>query len=406
MCKFEVELLRGLVESKEGLVRLLLTPQALKPLAERKPKPRVFYNPEASLNRDVAVLAVRVFSRRKGGDLRVCDPLAGCGVRGIRFLAEGVGVKEAIINDLNSDAVEFIRVNLEANGLSEKAKVFNLDARELLLRRDIRQDGFDLVDIDPFGSPAPFIQPALLSLKRGGILAVTATDTAPLSGRYPRTCLRRYWSKPLKTEYYPEVAIRILLGFIARNCTMLNRGLKPLFAHRTTQYIRVYIETIRGTTAADKTLDKIGYLNHCFNCFYRRFTVLEEETANSCPNCGNRFEWAGPLWIGEIFNVEFCSQMVAEYKNSHLTGNKNLGRLIEIIASESSGDVTYYVIDELTSLLKVSSPSKNMVLKKLREMGYNAFPTHFNGKGFRTNAPLKEILNGLSDITRSLKPTL
>lgn len=396
----------GLVETGEGLVRLLLAPQALKPLAERKPKPLVFYNPEASLNRDVAVLAVRVFSRRKGGDLRICDPLAGCGVRGIRFLVEGVGVKEAIINDLNPDAVEFIRVNLEANALSEKAKVFNLDARELLLRRDIRQDGFDFVDVDPFGSPAPFIQPALLSLKGGGVLAVTATDTAPLSGRYPRTCLRRYWSKPLKTEYYPEVAVRILLGFIARNCTMLNRGLKPLFTHRATQYIRVYVETTRGTIAADKTLDKIGYLNHCFRCFYRRLKVLEEEIVGSCPNCGNRLEWAGPLWMGEIFDVEFCNQMVAEYKNSHLTGNRKLGRLIETIASESSGDVTYYIIDELTSLLKISPPSKNAVLKKLREMGYNASPTHFNGKGFRTNAPLKEILNGLSDITHSLKPTL
>ncbi len=396
----------NLIETKEGLVRLLLTPQALKPLSERKPKPCVFYNPEASLNRDVAVLAVRVFSRRRGGGLRVCDPLAGCGVRSIRFIAEGIGVKEAVINDLNPNAVEFIRVNLEINGLSEKAMVFNLDARELLLRRDIRQDGFDFVDVDPFGSPAPFIQPALLSLKEGGVLAVTSTDTAALSGRYPRTCLRRYWSKPLKTEYYPEVAVRILLGFIARNCTMLNRGLKPLLSHRTTQYIRLYVETIRGTIAADKTLDKIGYLNHCFNCLYRRFTVLGEEIASSCPNCGSRLELAGPLWIGEIFDVEFCSQMFAEYRNSHLTNNRKLGRLIETIASEASGDITYYTIDELASFLRISPPSKKAVLEKLKEMGYNASPTHFDGKGFRTNAPLKEILNGLSDITRSLKPTL
>ena len=397
--------MNGLVETKEGLVRLLLPPQALKPLAERKPKPRVFYNPEASLNRDIAVLAVRVLSKQKG-DLRVCDPLAGCGVRGIRFLAEGMGVREAVINDLNPEALEFIRINLDVNGLSEKAMVFNLDARELLLRRDIRRDGFDLVDVDPFGSPAPFIQPAILSLKRGGVLAVTATDTAPLSGRYPRTCLRRYWSKPLKTEYYPEVAVRILLGFIARNCTMLNRGLKPLLAHRTTQYIRVYVEITYGTIAAEETLNKIGYLNHCLNCLYRRFAALEEGAVNLCPNCGGRLEWAGPLWIGEIFDAEFCNQLVVEYETSHLSGKKELDRLLKTIVSESPGSTTYYVIDELASLLRIPPPSKKTVIEKLREMGYDASPTHFNGKGFRTNASLKDILNGLSDITRSSKPTL
>ncbi len=397
--------MNGLVETKEGLIRLLIPPQALKPLAERKPKPRVFYNPEASLNRDIAVLAVRVLSKQRG-DLRVCDPLAGCGVRGIRFLAEGMGVREAVINDLNPEALEFIRINLDVNGLSEKAIVFNLDARELLLRRDIRRDGFDLVDVDPFGSPAPFIQPAILSLKRGGVLAVTATDTAPLSGRYPRTCLRRYWSKPLKTEYYPEVAVRILLGFIARNCTMLNRGLKPLLVHRTTQYIRVYVEIIHGTIAAEETLNKIGYLNHCLNCLYRRFAALEERAVNLCPNCGGRLEWAGPLWIGELFDTEFCNQLVVEYETSHLSGKKELDRLLKTIVSESPGSTTYYVIDELASLLRIPPPSKKTVIEKLKEMGYIASPTHFNGKGFRTNASLKDILNGLSGITRSSKPTL
>lgn len=394
-----------LVEIKEGLVRLLLPPQALKPISERKPKPRVFYNPEASLNRDIAVLAVRTLHRRSNRDLRVCDPLAGCGVRGIRFLMEGLGVKEAIINDLNPDAVELIHINLRINGLLEKARVFNLDARELLLRKDIRQEGFDFVDIDPFGSPASFTQPAILSLRISGVLAVTATDTAPLCGRYPKTCLRRYWSKPLKTEYYPEVAIRILLGFIARNCTTLNRGLKPLLVHKTTQYIRVYVEVDRGVVSAEETLAKMGYLNHCFNCFYREVITLEDEKASLCPNCGSRLEWAGPLWIGELFDVEFCNQIVGEYRNSHLSNKKILGKFLETIASESQDNITYYVIDQLASSLRIPPPSKTTVLEKLREIGYDASPTHFDGKGFRTNAPLKEILKILVDITRSSKPT-
>ncbi|MCU0373510.1 MAG: ATP-binding protein, partial [Ignavibacteria bacterium] len=43
--------------------------------------------------------------------------------------------------------------------------------------------GFDYIDIDPFGSPCPFLDAAIKRLSRGGILAVTATDTSALAGK-------------------------------------------------------------------------------------------------------------------------------------------------------------------------------------------------------------------------------
>ncbi|MCD6443793.1 tRNA (guanine(10)-N(2))-dimethyltransferase [Candidatus Bathyarchaeota archaeon] len=385
------EILKKLIEVKEGLVCLKLPPQALKPLGERRPKPPVFYNPEAILNRDVAVLAVRTLSKMSSRSLRVCDALAGCGVRGLRFLAEGLNVGEAVLNDLNPDAVKFIRLNAEVNGLSRKVRVYNLDARILLLKREVRLQGFDFVDVDPFGSPAPFVQSAVLSLKPGGVLAATATDTAPLSGTYPKVCLRRYWAKPLKTEYYPEVAVRILLGFIARNCMTVDRGLKPILVHRTTQYIRVYARVDRGVKAAEESLNKVGYLNHCFKCLHRFFVSLDTSPGGVCPHCGGKLDWAGPLWIGRIFDEDFCHRLREEYRTSHLSDKRALGRLIEAIDDESEGAATYYVTDKVSSILRMSPPAKNAVIKALKEMGYTATPTHFDGKGFRTDAPMKDI---------------
>ena len=52
--------------------------------------------------------------------------------------------------------------------------------------------GFDYIEIDPFGSPTDFLESSIVRLSRRGILAVTATDTAPLCGTYPNTCKRKY----------------------------------------------------------------------------------------------------------------------------------------------------------------------------------------------------------------------
>ena len=55
-----------------------------------------------------------------------------------------------------------------------------------------------MVDIDPFGTPSPFIESAAISAKAGGMLCVTATDTSALCGTYKEPCIRKYNSMPLK----------------------------------------------------------------------------------------------------------------------------------------------------------------------------------------------------------------
>ena len=60
------------------------------------------------------------------------------------------------------------------------------------LRCQLAQEYYDYVDLDPFGTPVEFIPAALQALKRNGILAITATDTAPLAGTQAKKCVRRY----------------------------------------------------------------------------------------------------------------------------------------------------------------------------------------------------------------------
>lgn len=40
---------------------------------------------------------------------------------------------------------------------------------------DFQSDPFDVIDIDPYGSPGIFIDPAVQSVRDGGLLCVTGT---------------------------------------------------------------------------------------------------------------------------------------------------------------------------------------------------------------------------------------
>ena len=51
---------------------------------------------------------------------------------------------------------------------------------------------FDCIDLDPYGSPAMFLDSAIRSIKSGGLLLVTATDAGVLCGNGADTCYTKY----------------------------------------------------------------------------------------------------------------------------------------------------------------------------------------------------------------------
>ncbi len=159
-------------------------------------KAPVFYNPVMELNRDLSVIALQVYRQMQREDISICDSFGGSGIRGIRYSKEVPGVKDVVISDLNPLAVKFAQKNIQDNGL-ENVQVCHEDAN-ILLRRC--RGKFHVVYIDPFGTPSPFIESAATSLKSGGLLCVTATDTSALCGTYKEPCIRKYGSMPLKTE--------------------------------------------------------------------------------------------------------------------------------------------------------------------------------------------------------------
>ncbi|MGQ9719914.1 MAG: tRNA (guanine(10)-N(2))-dimethyltransferase [Candidatus Jordarchaeum sp.] len=351
----------------------------------------VFYNPVMKLNRDIAVYTVRTYQILTKKSLRICEPLTGCGVRGIRLAMEVNGADSIIINDINPMAYDIANRNVEMHNLRDKIQVFNEDANLLLSKNAFPMKRFDVIDIDPFGSPAPFLDSALRAIsKNNGLLCLTATDMAPLCGVHTNACIRKYGGVPLRTTYCHEIAVRLLISCSVLTASKRDIALAPILSHSTDHYIRVYLKTISGAKNADEMVKQIGYLVHCNHCHFRQ---LKPGIANSlssvCPSCGDDARIAGPLWCGKIQSREFIAQVL---ENSKADGDKRAIRLLSLILEEADAPATYYDLHSICDQLNLPCPALEKIIHPLKEKGYSVTQTHFKNNSIRTNAPVSEIL--------------
>ena len=259
----------------------------------------VFYNPKMRVNRDLAVLGLEYLCKKLGRELMVADPLSASGVRAIRFIKETSCVGKVFTNDINEKAVEIIRENFKLNEVSEDRYEVHREDANFFMRKGWGF-GFDYVDLDPFGTPVPFIESVALGMKRGGILSLTATDTAPLSGTYPKTCIRRYGARPLRNEFKHEVGIRILIKKVIELSAQHDIAMVPIFAYSHLHYFKLFFVKDRGAKLTNSLMDQVGYVLYCFNCMNREAVLDPLKIKEHCPICGTRFSLGGPMWLGNL----------------------------------------------------------------------------------------------------------
>ncbi len=362
----------------------------------------MFYNPVMELNRDIAVLAFQAYQRMVNREISICEPLTSSGIRGVRLATEVRGVKKIVMSDINERAFKLAKHNVQLNRLEERVTVKHKDANCLLSCHGAPRKRFDVVDVDPFGSPVPYLDSAIRALRNNGLLAATATDLAPLCGVHAKACIRKYGGKPLRTEYCHELAVRLTMGCVAVLAAKHDIGARLLFSHSTDHYIRVYAEIAYGAKKADATLKKNGYILHCFNCLHREIATNPfSERIEKCPECGSPMDYAGPLWLGKIFDRQFCELMAKENMRVAFRNSGRISKLLSLAENEADAPATYYVLDKIGSKLSLPVPAVAAVLKSLRDKGFQAFPTHFNSRGIRTDAPALIMQKILRDETFS-----
>lgn len=355
-------------------------------------KAPVFYNPVMEFSRDVAVLALQTYQRGLGREISICEPLTGCGIRGIRLAEEVDGVRKSVLSDISAEAVRLARFNIESNKLAEIVSVVHEDANLLLSRHAAPRKRFDFIDIDPFGPPVPYLDSAVRALRDGGLLALTATDMAPLCGVHPKACIRKYGGKPLRTEYCHELAVRLLVGCLVMMAAKHAIGVEVAFSHSTDHYIRVYARVHHGARKADKSVQTMGHVLHCFKCLHREVSEgMFHPLRRECAVCGSKLTVAGPLFLGSIFDKDFCISMKGELAGKELKKEKKIARLFSLVEKEIWAPLSYHVVDKICDKLNLPIPPLAKAIDELRAAGFQASPTHFNSRGFRTNAPISEI---------------
>ncbi|MEM0217240.1 MAG: tRNA (guanine(10)-N(2))-dimethyltransferase [Candidatus Nezhaarchaeales archaeon] len=377
----------------EGKVKLLLPDDEL--LGEEEAKRIVFYNPVMSFSRDFSICVLKAYAKLKGKKhLRIAEPLTASGVRGIRYAKEVEEVSKVVISDINPIAIRLARINVVLNQVHEKIIAKLSSANTLLSRYDARGKRFDFVDIDPFGSPSPYVDSAIRSTSIGGVIALTATDMPPLCGVYPNVALRRYGGLSLRTEYCHELAVRLVLGLLAREAGKYELSIKPLIAHSTRHYIRVFVELSSSKNATTN----MGYIYHCHKCLNRLVVRFEDlsSTRTECERCHTQMDVAGPLWISSIFDKAFCEETLKIAESSIMSSKKELNKILRLIVSEADGPPTFYTIDALSHKYKLKQPKIQHLIETLRSHGFYASPTHFNFKGFRFNGDITELIKVLA----------
>jgi tRNA (guanine26-N2/guanine27-N2)-dimethyltransferase len=378
----------------------------------------VFYNPLMKLNRDVSILLLNSIPDK---NIQMALPLSGSGIRGIRFLKElkKSKIKTIEFNDIKT--TDNIKDNLKLNEFDKDKRIFlhNKDANLFMLE----SKGFDYIDIDPFGSPNPFLESSIIRLSRNGILAVTATDTAALCGSSPTACKRKYWAKPLRNHFMHETGLRILSRKIQLIGAQYEKALTPIFSMSKDHYFRVFFRCEKGRRKVDLLLKNHKYLLYCKKCLRRKISFYN---TSKC-ECGQDYEFIGPLWIEKLWNYELLVKMI----NNCDTNDRELYDFLRIIKEESeifeiSKDVyknlmvehyddkdelvliakedtiqravTYFEINDIASILKLKHvPKREILMKKIIKKGYMVGKTHFRKNSIRTNIPYEKLIKTFNE---------
>ncbi len=347
----------------------------------------VFYNPRQELNRDVTVAVLRAYREREPRAASYLDAMTASGVRAARAADAGY---EATGADLDPDAVSTARETLARNDLD--GAVLERDARALLY-----EDGpFDVVDIDPFGSPVPFADAALSRARN--LVCVTATDTAPLCGAHFAAGVRRYDAVPRNLDDHPEMGLRVLLSALVRTAARHDVAATPVLSHVSQHYVRTYLELDRSASRADDRREALGHRHQCQDCLERRHEHGSHASPpEACPVCGSaRVVTAGPLWLGAVRNRAFTARVRDAVDDGMGTAEEARSLLADVEAELD--EPTHYDQHRLCALWGRPASAMDDFLDALRTAGYEASRTHYGGTRFKTTATVAEAKRATSDV--------
>lgn len=340
---------------------------------------------------------------------RVLEALSASGLRALRYAREVEGIGQVVALDNDKASVEACRRNIKFNGSVACSKVEShlADARVYMLTHPKE---FDVVDLDPYGSPSVFLDSAIQSVADGGMLMCTATDMAVLCGGNGEVCYSKYGSYPLRGKYCHEMALRILLACIESHANRYKRYIEPVLSVQMDFYVRVFVRIYTSASAMKSTPLKLSYVYQCIGCDSFHLQPVGRTASNKnnsvrylpgfgpvvpqlCSDCGKKFNMGGPIWSGRIHDQEWVNSILGEVKSmkDRYPAYDRISAVLTTISEELPDVPLFLSLHNLCSTLKCTSPSAVMFRSAVINAGYRVSGTHVNPLGLKTDAPMDVI---------------
>ncbi|KAM4574647.1 TRMT1-like protein [Fundulus diaphanus] len=440
-------------------------------------KSDTYFNRKMKANRQLVFCSLAVLAEERN-PIECLDAFGATGIMGLQWAKHLRTAVRVTITDISDTCIKMIKENCELNNIRvdggsrgprgpEKAcceaeatpvatvEVAKMDANVIMHLRP-----FDYIHLDPFGTAVNYLDAAFRNIRNLGIISVTSTDTGSLYAKSPNVTQRHYGCHIVRTEYYKELAARMVVASLARAAARCNKGIEVLLAVALEHFVLVVVRVLRGPTQADESTKKLRKLVHCQWCEERVFLKLGNMVDDTLPcNChgslpGKTAVQLGPLWSGALFNTGFLRRMLSAavqhsmddiqplvktlicesecttlkslvHGSSALTNQVECGVVIKTLQSgedggssdqagkrksgEDSGNVVkklkadaslehppFYYSIHRHSIRGMNMPKLNKFLQYLTEAGFRVSRTHFDPTGVRTDATLQQFKSVLT----------
>ncbi len=357
----------------------------------------VFYNPKMAINRDLTILSLSTIIKKEMKRICFLDPFAGTGVRSYRIINElpKDSIEKVVVGDINPIAVNIITRNSNILNHDEIMEIKHANAIYILDSLPKRKDTTHIIDLDPFGSPIEYIEESLRALRiNEGYLFATATDLQVLCGKFPDSCNRIYNAKPTRHFLCHEVALRILIYNMIISAGRLGLAVKPILCYNHEHFLRVKVKVNDSKEVANKQHKKIGFVYFCKKCSYLITVELSKDLEETlCTNCSEKLEKAGPLWLGNLYELEFIEQMKKDIGQLTLQLEKKVEKLLSLILDEIKSPPFFYYIPFILRFCKKEGVSLNQIVDSLKAKNFTVSRTIFDPQGIKTDASYDEIVD-------------
>ena len=125
---------------------------------------------------------------------------------------------------------------------------------------------FEAVDLDPYGSAAPFLDVSVQAVADGGFLAVTGTDLPVLWGGSPEICFVWYCATPLKSPTSHEMAVRIVFAAIQTAWNRYNRAVEAVCCVQIDFYVCLFVIDRDSRHFSQQTPASMSTVFQCAEC--------------------------------------------------------------------------------------------------------------------------------------------